>query len=128
MTESLSPRTVGEERATLRRLSTETPDVVYVGYRTGQLAVQFSEPRDGITAVEVTRVDATVGGATRAFFHCGVTIDDGDESGRGRRGFGHPFPALEWLNETVPDFDATETVYVNEPEESAETDAESDDA
>lgn len=40
--------------------------------------------------------------------------------------FRHPFPALEWLNETVPDFDLLETVYLNErDDDERDADAES---
>ena len=117
---------VGMERSRLDRLARANPGVVHLGWLTGQVVLYFDPPESGISRVTVTAVVVE-----------GVGPGDGDDSDRlyhavvhrvgrvsgdeGRREvFGHPAPALEWLYETVPDFDLLETVRVNEPADGAE--------
>lgn len=128
MPPSVTDETIRAEHARLRRLARETADVVYVGCRTGQLAVRFGRPRDGVGRAEVTRVDAPTGldaddgfDAPQSFYHCVLrAADDADDADARRAVFRHPFPALEWLNETVAEFDLLEFVYVNEADGSDE--------
>ena len=108
---------VGMERSRLLRLARADPGVVYFGCLTGQLALSFDPPEEGISRVTVTAVVApgTDEGKQR-FYHAvihrvGRTRGDAER----RKVFRHPFPALDWLFETVPDFDLLETVRVNEP-------------
>lgn len=111
---------VGMERSRLHRLARANPGVVHLGCLTGQLALYFDPPEAGVSRVTVTAVVAPAsdgggaGGAER-FYHAvvhrvGRIVGDGR-----RRVFRHPAPALDWLYETVPDFDLLETVRVNEP-------------
>ena len=109
---------VGMERSRLERMARSNPGVVHLGCLTGQLACYFDPPEAGVSRVTVTAVVAPApesGREAERSYHAvvrrvGRVVGDGR-----RRVFGHPAPALEWLHETVPDFDLLETVRVNEP-------------
>lgn len=121
MSPSVTDETVRAERARVRRLARETPDVVFVGYRSGQLAVRFDRARDGVRHVELARLDAPGGcDAPEPFYHLVVRAAGGADADHRHEVFRHPFPALERLNETVPAFDLLEFSYVNEPDDEAE--------
>jgi hypothetical protein len=110
---------VGVERAQLHRLARANPGVVHLGWLTGQLALYFDPPEAGVSRVAVTAVVVPAPADRHAdyerYFHAvvrrvGRVVGDGR-----RRVFRHPAPAVEWLFETVTDFDVLETVCVNEP-------------
>lgn len=112
---------VGMERSRLHRLARSNPGVVHVGCLTGQLALYFDPPEAGVSRATVTAVVApTPVGDSDAdgerFYHAVVHRVGrvAGEAGR-RRVFRHPTPAVDWLFETVPDFDLLETVRVNGP-------------
>lgn len=108
------------ERSRLDRLARANPGVVHLGWLTGQVALYFDPPEAGISRATVTAVVVAGAGASDGedvdrLYHA-VVRRVGRVGGDGRREvFGHPAPALEWLYETVPDFDLLETVRVNEP-------------
>ena len=108
---------VGMERALLDRLARANPGVVHLGFLTGQISLYFDPPRQGVSRASVTAVVGSAAREERAPFYHAVVRRVGRVRGdTGRREvFRHPSPALEWLYETVPDFDLLETVRVNEP-------------
>lgn len=117
---------VGMERSRLHRLARSNPGVVHVGWLTGQLALYFDPPKAGVSRATVTAVVAPTsdGGADGERFYHAVVHRVGrvaGEAGR-RRVFRHPAPAVDWLFETVPDFDLLETVRVNGPAEGEDED------
>ena len=106
---------VGVEHAQLHRLARANPGVVHLGWLTGQLALYFDPPEAGVSRVAVTAVVVPAPADGERFYHA-VVRRVGRVVGDGRRRiFRHPAPAVEWLYETVPDFDVLETVCVNEP-------------
>lgn len=106
---------VGMERARLHRLARSNPGVVHLGGLTGQLALYFDPPEAGISRVAVTAVVApAAGGADERFYHAVVRRVGRTGGGPRRRVFRYPTPAVDWLFETVPDFDLLETVRVND--------------
>ena len=109
---------VGMERDRLDDLARSNPGVVHVGCLTGQVALYFDPPTAGVSRAAVTAVltpGAAGDGATERFYHAVVRRVGRVGGDARRRVFGHPAPALEWLYETVPDFDLLKTVRVNEP-------------
>lgn len=108
---------VGMERDRLHRLARSNPGVVHLGCLTGQLALYFDPPESGISRLEVTAVVGSSAGDAppERTYHAVVRRVGRRGGGRRRRAFRHPTPALEWLYETVPDFDLLPTVRVNEP-------------
>lgn len=108
---------VGIERAQLRRLAEANPGVVHLGWLTGQLALYFDPPESGVSRLEVTAVVASSAddAPPERTYHAVVRRVGRRGGDRRRRVFEHPAPALEWLYETVPDFDLLPTVRVNEP-------------
>ena len=109
---------VGMERDRLDDLARSNPGVVHLGCMTGQVALYFDPPEAGVSRASVTAVVTPGADGDRSperHYHA-VVRRVGRVGGDGRRRvFHHPAPALEWLHETVPDFDLLETVRVNEP-------------
>lgn len=119
MSSSISDAEIRRERNRLQRLSKRDPGVVYLGYRTGQLILRFEPPENGVCRACLTALSAPGLGETPTVFYHAVVhrrTDDGRRV-KEREGFRHPFPALDWLHETVPDFDLLDTVCVNVPDE-----------
>lgn len=119
MTGSSFDATVGSERAEIQRLAKANPGVAFVGHVTGQLALHLDPPVEGVSRASITATTLPpIPGESAPYYHAAVhrTTD----SGTGLPDcevYRHPFPALDWLAETVPDFDLIETTYVNEPAE-----------
>ena len=116
---SLSTTDIAREWGKLQRLSNADPGVAYIGHVTGQLALRFDPPVDGIHRVLLSAVAAgELGHEQLVYYHPVLhrVTDDGERLQQ-RTQFRHPLPAHDWLLETVPDFDLLETVYVNEPDE-----------
>lgn len=108
---------VGMERDRLHRLARSNPGVVHLGALTGQLALYFDPPESGVSRVTVTAVVASSAddASPERIYHAVVRRVGRRGGDRRRRVFRHPTPALDWLYETVPDFDLLPTVRVNEP-------------
>lgn len=121
MDTSTSGTEIRREWDKLRRLSKRDPRVVYLGYRTGQMALHLDSSESDVHSVFLTALSAPgLGDSPMVFYHAVIhrRIDDGRRVQR-REQFRHPFPALDWIHETVPDFDLLETVCVNLPDEDA---------
>lgn len=127
MNTAISSEEINWEWGQLQQRAKSNPGVAYLGYETGQL-VAHVDGEDRIGQVLLRAVSAPgVGDDPTVYYHAVVnwTTADG-ELLRQREEFRHPFPALDWIYETVPDFDLIETVTVDESDEDAVGDATDD--
>lgn len=118
MSSTISGTEIRREWGQLQRRARPDPGVAYVGYRTGQLALHFAPPEEGVRRAFL-KAFATpgIGDEPMVYYHAVVhrTRDDGQQV-QLREQFRHPVPAQDWLLETVPDFDLLETVPLNVPD------------
>lgn len=114
MSEPSFDEAVGTERAEIQRRAKATPGVAYLGHATGQLALYLDPPVDGVTRASITTTTLPpVPRETAPYYHATVNRASSAGNGEVREVFRHPFPALDWIAETVPDFDLIETTYVD---------------
>lgn len=110
---------VGKERARLTRFAKSNPGIAYLGYETGQLSLHLDPAYQGVRGAEVLVTTLPPIPKERApYYHAVVhRTDEAGVSVPTREVFRHPFPALDWIHETVPDFDLVEMVCVGGPGE-----------
>ena len=119
---------VGRERARLTRFAQANPGIAYLGYETGQLSLQFDPAYQGVDGAEVLVTTLPPIPKERApYYHAVVhRTDEAGVPAPCREVFRHPFPALDWIHEMVPDFDLVKTVCVGGPEEEQRGDSGAD--
>lgn len=112
---SITAADVRREWGQIQRRAKRDPGVVHLGYQTGQLAVHFGATESRPGRVFVKAISAPALGSDPATYYHAIVHEQTDEGERRQRReqFRHPFPALDWLHEIVPDFDLLETVTHN---------------
>ena len=122
MSESSFNAAVGRERAEIQHLAEVNPGIAYLGEETGQFAIRFDPPVDGVARASITATTLPpVPRETAPYYH--AAVQRRTESGGSlpeREVFRHPFPALDWLYEHVPDLDLRETVPVDATDDSSD--------
>lgn len=124
---SIADDDIRREWGQLQRLSGSDSGVAYLGYRTGQLAAQFDESEAGVDRVFLKAIATPgIGDDPMIYYHAVVhRLSDDGERLKQREEFRHPVPALDWLHETVPDFDLVETNSINTSSDEAPGDSRS---